>query len=367
MSRISLDFTLGTASKRFRYGSNSSPSPLSPSTIESPIEKATVNAVLTSLSPQKLPSRCFQGEQTDGDTVIPILGFDQSQRQKLQHYLDDHTPLTLQNCQISLNKVTGKYQIIIKLYTSVEKSSVNYHITDPKTLGSPMITLSDLDNKAEYDRVTLQAKVITVNNLQVVSTGKTKQDVDIADNNTSSTITLWEDDVGVLKPTLSYQFNRVQVHKFNGKTTLSLPNFGASIDEISDIGYTVNNEESGDNLSTLDGVTIQAGNQCEEIFPCTHCKKTTAESGEISTCTYCSTTQRVSPDSTVYTAHLYLCDAGGTLYTLRAYTEVLSNIVSGNTISPCALLEATPFSLTYNNFSIIKSVSRPAKLEDTTM
>ena len=32
---------------------------------------------------------------------------------------------------------------------------------------------------------------------------------------------------------------------------------------------------------------------------------------------------------TVYTAHLYLSDAGGTLYTLRAYTEVLSKLISG--------------------------------------
>ena len=80
-----------------------------------------------------------------------------------------------------------------------------------------------------------------------------------------------------------------------------------------------------------------------------------------------SNTRWVPPESTVYTARLYLRDAGGLLYTLRAYTEVLSNIISGNKITPCALLEATPFSLTYNNFSVIKSITRPNKLEDTTM
>ena len=36
---------------------------------------------------------------------------------------------------------------------------------------------------------------------------------------------------------------------------------------------------------------IQAVNQCEQIFPCAHCKRNTAKSEDISTCTYCSTTQ----------------------------------------------------------------------------
>ena len=220
-----------------------------------------------------------------------------------------------------------------------------------------MITLNDLDNKAEYDRVTIQAKVIKVNEQQMVSTGKTKQDICIADNDGFTTLTLWEGDIGLLQETLSYQFNRVLVHKFNGKTTLSLPSCGASIEEIPDLGDTVDNDNQEENLTHLTGVTIQAVNQCEEIFPCFHCKKNTTKSGQISTCAYCLTTQRVS--SSVYTARLYVRDINGMLYTLRAYTEVLSTIVPSDTISPSALLNARPFSLSFDNFSVIKSIAHP--------
>ena len=99
--------------------------------------------VLTSLSPQKRSNRIFQGEVTDGDAVIPIFAFDENHRQKLQPYLDNQIPLTLRNCQISLNK-SGKFQITIKSYTSIEKSNLSYQISDPKTLGSPIITLKIL-------------------------------------------------------------------------------------------------------------------------------------------------------------------------------------------------------------------------------
>lgn len=358
MSKKSLDF-IGPSStpkklKTSDTNSTTAISTLSPSTIKSPNEKATVNAVLASLSPQKRSNRSFQGEVTDGDTVIPIFGFDENHRKKLEPYMDDQTPLTLRNCQISLNKA-GKFQITIKSYTSIERSSVTYKISDPKTLGSPMITLNDLDDKAEYDRVTVRAKVIKINEKQIVSTGKAKQDISIADSDGFTTLTLWEEDIGLLQTALSYQFNRVLVHKFNGKTTLSLPTFGASIDEIPDIGQTVNDENQQEHLTDLIGVTIQAVNQCEEIFSCFHCKKNTAKSGDISTCTYCLTTQRVS--SSVYTARLYVRDINGMLYTLRAYTEALSSIVPSNTISPSALLNARPFSLSFDNFSVIKSVT----------
>ena len=60
------------------------------------------------------------------------------------------------------------------------------------------------------------------------------------------------------------------MHKFNGRTLLSLPNFGASIEEIPDISDTINIESQEENFTNLTGVTIQAVNQCEEIFSCFH-------------------------------------------------------------------------------------------------
>ena len=100
MAKKSLDFVSpGNTSKKFKSSDHSTDSTtaisthLSPSTIKSTNERATVNAVLASLSPKKRSSRSFQGEVTDGDSVIPIFGFDENHRQKLQPYLDDQIPL----------------------------------------------------------------------------------------------------------------------------------------------------------------------------------------------------------------------------------------------------------------------------------
>ena len=78
--------------------------PLSPSTIQSPHTNATVHA---SLSPIK-PSRYFDGELTDGDSVIRVVGFDKHQREKLRSFSDENLPITLKNCQIKLNRFKHK-------------------------------------------------------------------------------------------------------------------------------------------------------------------------------------------------------------------------------------------------------------------
>ena len=78
--------------------------------------------MLTSSSPSKSPN-CFQGELTDGDAVILLLGFDEGQRLKLQQFLEENIPVTRRNCQSSLNSKENKFQIVVTAYTNIEKSS----------------------------------------------------------------------------------------------------------------------------------------------------------------------------------------------------------------------------------------------------
>lgn len=101
-----------------------------------------------------------------------------------------------------------------------------------------MTALSNIIDFCEYDHVTIRVKVLKVNDSQLVSTGKTKQDIDVVDLTGATTLTLWESDVGSLLPATSYQINRVHIHKFNGKTTLTYPSHGASFQEIEDLGIT---------------------------------------------------------------------------------------------------------------------------------
>ena len=200
--------------------------PLSPGNITTTEPHANVQALVTSISPIK-PQKFFDGELTDGETIIRFVGFDKSQRLQLLEYCEKGVPVALKNCQIQQNKkYPNKLEVVLKSYTKVEHSDANFSITDPKTIGSPIINLNQLETLHEYDRATVKITALKVNEPQVVSTGKTKQEVVIADATAKSTITLWESDINMLSEAKSYQLNRMGIHSYLGKYTLTSPEMG---------------------------------------------------------------------------------------------------------------------------------------------
>ena len=74
-------------------------------------------------------------------------------------------------------------------------------------------------------------------------------------------------------------------------------------------------------------------------------------SSDIFTCSSCATSRSV-------TAKLYLEDSTGSTHSLRAYGDILSDIVIAETISSSTLLNSPSFSLSHNEFGVITAVSR---------
>ena len=99
MAKRSLDFSQQppTPNKRSKKADN--PIPLSAGKITAPDTNVTVNGIVACLSPLR-PSKYFDGELTDGDTVIRFVGFRNEQRQMLHTFCEQKTPITLTNCQI---------------------------------------------------------------------------------------------------------------------------------------------------------------------------------------------------------------------------------------------------------------------------
>ena len=201
---------------------------MSPREILSPEPSAVLSGLLTSLSPSKPKETMFYGELSDGEAVIPLVGFDKAQWRKLEHFQQSQKPLSLINCQLPLNKTTIKPQVVVKNYTAVQEScNTGIHINDPTLLlASPILPISHIGTLDEYDRVTVRAAVLKVKDPQSVSKGKMKQDIIVADESGTIPLTLWEEDIGKLVQYTSYQLNRVQVHKFLGKYELTFPLLG---------------------------------------------------------------------------------------------------------------------------------------------
>ena len=121
---------------------------LSPADITTVDPHANVQAMITSVSPIK-PSKFFDGELTDGETILRFVGFDKHQREELLRYSENGIPVTLKNCQVSQNKYNNKLEVILKNCTKLEKSDVSFNVSDPKTIGSPLINCPHYSNLIE--------------------------------------------------------------------------------------------------------------------------------------------------------------------------------------------------------------------------
>ena len=88
---------------------------------------------------------------------------------------------TLKRCQITTNKTTN--QIVVKSYTMLEESDdKELCVPNKNTLGSPTLSVNQLNTVGEYDRATLRITTLKVKEPMRVSSGKQKQEVVVADD-----------------------------------------------------------------------------------------------------------------------------------------------------------------------------------------
>ena len=100
------------------------------------------------------------------------------------------------------------YEVVLKGYTEIEQSPVQFQVKDFDTLGSKCFLLSKLPSKQEYDRVTVKVKMIDMRDPEKVGKNLRKQDVSISDATGVATLTLWESDINKVELEESYQMNR---------------------------------------------------------------------------------------------------------------------------------------------------------------
>lgn len=356
MAKRSLEFH---SPKGKSKASKTENNPISPSGITSIEEHATVAGVIASLSPIK-PSRYFDGELTDGNDVIRVVGFDKSKQQELQNYSDYEIPVTLRNCMVQRNKFKNCLEIVIKNHTKIEASQMQFNVPNLKTVGSTMINLSQLHQYAEHDRVTVRVSVLKVNEPQTLNGGKIKQDVTVCDATGKASLTLWGSDVGFLKPKKSYQLNRLEVRSYQGKYHLAFPST-ISVDDISDIedlDLITSDDDSDNGDDSLQSVTV-SGIRLESTYSCIACNRTVEPMDDnIAQCTSCKTTQILS--SLKQSAKLTI-NSEGKRFTLRANDSALreiAEVTSSKQVSAQDVLFAPQFDIKFNKFNIITHISR---------
>ena len=330
--------------------------PLSPCKVSVADNHATVSGVLTMLSPIR-PKKYFDGELTDGEATMRLVGFDKSKLDQLRPFCEYELPVTLRDCNIKRSVYNDTLEIVLRNHTKIEHSTMGFKIADLKTAGSLLIPLKEVNSLPQHKRVTVQATVIKVHEPKQAKTTN-KQDITIADESSKATLTLWGSDVGTVELNASYQFNRLEIRIFMGKVYLSFPS-AASFARINPIENLITNDSSSssDEEEDLAGASIIGLKDMETQYGCVNCNKTvTPTDSQTGTCDTCDTTQMLHPK---VSAKLII-KCGDTKVTLKAFDDAIQAITQQPTspkTSPQDLLFTPPFRCSYNKFHIITKIS----------
>ena len=328
-----------------------------PSKIDEPAQKVSVCAMIASLSPMR--NKRFTGELVDEYKAIRFVGFDKAIQAKLEALANENTPVKLTNCDIQFNTYSKSLEVVVKGYTKVETSPVKFNITDPDSITASTITLSQLANTKEHSKVNVKVKVIEIKDVQMVSGGKRKQEVIIADSTENATLTLWEKDINSLGLQKSYSLKKMYVRIFNDTHYLSLPPHGATITEIDDVGQ-VNNVPCCDPDQAITDASIIAVKDLQVFPTCLSCRGKVLlkdNCATIGTCQNCTMTQKISKCGTNRMAKIMIEYGESEIITLVAYGDLLFTIAKATTLSSEAFLNAPNFNLAYD-YHVITSVSR---------
>ena len=192
----------------------------------------------------------------------------------------------------------------------------------------------------------------------IVSGGKRKQNVIIADTTGSATLTLWESDIDKLQEQESYHLIKLIVRINQGQHYLSSPISGATIYHIDDLQDVIEADTQQPMDQTLHGVQVIGVPSLEAYILCLKCKGKVQlqDDQELGTCTKCNMTQLVASCATQLTAKPFI-QSGFSYYTFQAFGEILQ-ITNNEEITIKNFIKASQFTMTHNSNFVIVSVTR---------
>lgn len=321
--------------------------------IEGPLSNADVHAAVVSLSPSMKKAKTsdnsyFDGAVTDGTSQRRVVGFSSRQQKKLASLAGQ--PVLFKNCVIEKSKYGDEMEIVLNQSTEISPSPKN--ITPPR---DNFIQLNDLSRY--FDKmVSVKVKVVTVCEPETVGVDqKRMRDIIISDSTARSRLTLWEEKIHSVRMIEgeSYSLSNVVVKNFQGAPYLSMVNHRSVVTESGD-----------EDEHVISNVLIIGVRKFENYMSCleSDCEgQVTQVQSLIGKCSECSMPQRIDRCSHQLFAELLVQEEQDTQrhVTLSGCGEVLCKIADIlSDVTAETLLNAAPFSVTYNNKNVITEVTR---------
>lgn len=147
---------------------------------DAPIDKVTVNALVTELSPIKVSKnnisvKYFNAKLNDGIKTIRLISFSPNIHDDMEKAHLESQPIALTNCQVK--EIASQYKNNDDTFEIVASNKTAIEITTMKSFQLPdnlTITLSEIDNTAINQSVTISVKILETHPMETIvsKTGK---------------------------------------------------------------------------------------------------------------------------------------------------------------------------------------------------
>ena len=133
----------------------------------------------------------FDGKLTDGVKQVRLVGFSPDQQRTLSNYKQLKRSIQLDDCEIKQSRQGHSMEVILKKVTKITEFSKEIDAPEvdiaEETMSTNLINLTNLQN---FQKVVVRIKVLDVSDVVMVTEGKRKQDVVVADHSATSKVTL---------------------------------------------------------------------------------------------------------------------------------------------------------------------------------
>ena len=267
--------------KRVRDEHDEDGATISTLTCDSPVKK--VEGVVVNISPMKkgkVGSSYCDRRISDGNACMRFVGFDTKVRRRL---IDCKGAITMSNCEIKTGRHDGDgLEVHIQNSTEIAESQSVFDVMKEKEAEDAVTLIEDVEKLSQYQRVTVEGKVVELDGAKEVSVELKKQDLIVAESSGSIRLTIWQQMIGQVEKDKSYRFNKMMVRLFKGKKFLSTSKTDSDIepiDEISDEAQLKEEVGGSEGLGRLvKGVRIIGIDRMTQYKGCIKC------SGRIEKC-----------------------------------------------------------------------------------
>ena len=219
-------------------------------------ESSNIVGVLTTVTPMKRGKRAsfFEAKLTDGQKSMRVVCFQPNQQDRLRRLKETKDSVALVGCEVKKSRFSEELKAVLKTSSQINSSPEKFKLGDVGEEDSN-IKLKSLAKKNNFEKVTLNVKVLRVEDVAKVSGNLKKQDITIADDTAAERLTLWEGDVGRMEEDECYRLCNIVVRSYQGVKYLSFPKAGADMTTIGDIGDVVVDDLAED-FTTVDGAVV---------------------------------------------------------------------------------------------------------------